>query len=155
LSVDGRGAGSEAGGKETAAMTMITVKDYIHKLQEFPEDWPVKVSTPAGGDISIEHREIKGMPVVSVFGSNGGRFGENPLTEQEYAKQSTLFLALLKQGYRYTSDHGDHRLHDKYGMTCFGTHFDRRIVERMVADGLISTRDVAMDRVRRIEMLDN
>lgn len=43
---------------------MQTVGDYIRKLQEFPENWPVQVSTPAGGDIAIEHREIKGNPVI-------------------------------------------------------------------------------------------
>lgn len=132
---------------------MKTVGDYIRKLQEFPEDWPVKVSTQAGGGITIEHRDIKGVPVVAVFGSNGGRFGENPLTDQEYEKQSKRFLDLTRQGYEYTSIHGDHRLYRRSGVndTCYGTHFDRRIVERMVEEGLISANDVDVERVRRCD----
>lgn len=130
-----------------------TVGDYIRKLQEFPEDWPVHVSTQAGGGIAIEHREIKGDPVVAVFGSNGGRFGEDPLTDQEYEKQSKLFLGLRQQGYAYTSIHGDHRLYRCGGMndTCYGTHFDRRIVERMAEEGLVSTSEVDIERVRRCD----
>ncbi len=87
-----------------------TVGDYIRALSEFPEDWPVKVATPAGGGVAVEHREIGGAPVVAIFGSNGGRFGENPLTDAEYEKQSRWFLSLRKMGYQYTSIHGDHRL---------------------------------------------
>jgi len=130
---------------------MKTVGDYLRKLQEFPEDWPVWVSTQAGGGISIEHREINGEPVVAVFGSNGGRFGENPLTDQEYEKKSKLFLGLRQQGYEYTSIHGDHRLYRRSGMndTCYGTHFDRRIVERMVDEGLLHETEVDVARVRR------
>ena len=132
---------------------METVGDYIRKLQEFPEDWPVHVSTQAGGGISIEHRDIKGKPVVAVFGSNGGRVGENPLTDQEYEKQSNRFLDLRRQGYEYTSIHGDHRLYRRGGTcdTCYGTHFDRRIVERMVAEGLISADYADVERVRRCD----
>ena len=76
----------------------LTVGDFIRKLSEFPEGWPVHVSTPAGGKTAIEHREIKGQPVVAVFGSNGGRFGENPLTEQEYSTRSREFLERLEGG---------------------------------------------------------
>lgn len=64
--------------------TLSTVKDYIERLKQFPGDWPVIVSTPAGGGISVEHREINGKPIIAVFGSNGGSFGENPLTDEEY-----------------------------------------------------------------------
>ncbi len=132
---------------------METVGDYIRRLQEFPEDWPVKVSTQAGGGISVEHREIKGQSVVAVFGSNGGRFGENPMTDEEYEKQSRLFLGLRQQGYEYTSCHGDHRLYRRSGVndTCYGTHFDRRIVERMVAEGLVSASELDIERVRRCD----
>ena len=130
---------------------MKTVGDYIRKLQEFPEDWPVQVSTQAGGGIAIEHREIKGEPVVAVFGRNGGRFGENPLTDQEYEKQSKQFLGMRQQDYEYTSIHGDHRLYRRSGRndTCYGTHFDARIVERMVREGLVAASEVDIDRVRR------
>lgn len=130
-----------------------TVGDYIRALSEFPEDWPVMVATPAGGGIAIEHREINGVPVIAVFGSNGGRFGENPLTDQEYEKQSRLFLALKNQGYNYTSIHGDHRLYQRGGVndTCYGNHFDRRIVERMVAEGLLSASEMDIERVRYCE----
>lgn len=130
-----------------------TVGDYIRALSEFPENWPVKVATPAGGGIAIEHREIGGLPVVAVFGSNGGRFGENPLTDDEYVKQSQCFLGLRNGGYRYTSIHGDHRLYYPRGMndTCYGTHFDRRIVERMVTEGLLSACEVDVERVRRCD----
>lgn len=129
---------------------MKTVGDYIRKLQEFPEDLPVYVSTQAGGGITVEHREIKDEPVVAIFGSNGGRFGENPLTDQEYEKQSRRFIALRQLGYEYTSVHGDHRLYMSGGMsdTCYGTHFDRRIVERMVVDGLVLASEVDLERVR-------
>ena len=119
----------------------ITVGDYIAALSKFPHDWPVRVSTPAGGGIAIEHREIDGAPVIAVFGSNGGRFGENPLTEEEYKKQVENFLVLKKTGYRYTSIHGDHSLYDPCGgsnATCYGKRFDPRIIERMIAEGLIS-----------------
>lgn len=128
-----------------------TVGDYIRKLQDFPEDWPVQVSTRAGGGITIEHREIKGKPVVAIFGSNGGRFGENPLTDQEYEKQSKRFVGLLQQGYEYTSSHGDHRLYMRGDMTSYGTHFDRRIVERMVAEGLIHVDSVDIEAVRKLD----
>ena len=131
-----------------------TVGDYIRALSEFPEDWPIKVATPAGGGIAIEHREIAGTPVVAIFGSNGGRFGENPLTAQEYEKRSQLFLGLKRQGYEYTSAHGDHRLYRRSGGmndTCYGTHFDRRIIERMVSEGLIQAGEVDVERVRRCD----
>jgi hypothetical protein len=130
---------------------VVTVGDYIRKLQEFPEDWPVQVSTQAGGSISVEHREIKGKSIVAIFGSNGGRFGDNPLTDEEYNKQSNMFFKLQQQGYEYTSVHGDHRLYLRGGMnyTCYGQRFDRRIVERMVAERLISVNSVDIERVRR------
>lgn len=130
-----------------------TVGDYIKALIEFPSDWPVKVATPAGGGIAVEHREIGGAPVVAVFGSNGGRIGENPLNDAEYEKQSRLFLGLRRSGYEYTSVHGDHRLYRRGGMndTCYGTRFDRRIVERMVTEGLVHAREVDAERVRRFD----
>jgi len=129
-----------------------TVGDYISALSAFPQDWPVKIATLAGGRVAIEHREIGGKPVVAVFGSNGGRFGENPLTEEQYADKSSLFLGLRRSGYDYTSVHGDHRLYCRRGMndTCYGTHFDQRIVERMVAEGLIQPHEVDIDRVRTL-----
>ena len=129
-----------------------TVGDYIRAFQEFPEDWRVSVSTSAGGGISVEHREINGLPVIAVFGSNGGRFGENPLTEEEYESESKEFLRKFNnRDYSYTSIHGDHRLYLRGGVndTCYGTRFDPRIVERMVCDGLISKDLVDIDRVKR------
>lgn len=131
-----------------------TVGDYIRKLQEFPEEWTVQIATPAGGGIAIEHREIKGMPVVAIFGSNGGIFGENPLTEQEYKIQSKEFMRMFNDPYySYTSFHGDHRMYHKFGQndTCHGTHFDRRIVERMITEGLIPADIVNVERVRRCD----
>lgn len=130
-----------------------TVGDYILELQKYPLDWPVKVSTPAGGDIAIEHREIAGNPVIAIFGSNGGRFGENPLTEEEYQKKSADFMLLLNSGsYRYTSIHGDHRLYRPSGTndTCYGFHYDRRIIERMVKEGLIPAESVDIERVKAL-----
>lgn len=129
-----------------------TVGDYIRKLQEFPEHWPVSVATPAGGGITIEHREIKGSPVVAIFGSNGGQFGENPLTEAEYKTQAEEFLRKWSSShYRYTSIHGDHRMYQPGGSndTCYGQHYDRRIVERMVVEGLIPADRVDIERVQR------
>ena len=131
-----------------------TVGDYIRKLSEFPEDWPMMVSTQAGGGIAIEHREIKGHPVVAVFGRNGGRFGENPLTEQEYQTRSREFAAHWKDGaYSYTSIHGDHRLYHHGGpnATSYGQRYDRRIVERMVSEGLIPANAVDIERVRHCD----
>jgi hypothetical protein len=132
--------------------TLITVKDYIERLKQFPEDWPVHVSTQAGGGISIEHRDVNGEPVVAMFGSNGGRFGENPLTEEEYKTKSKEFLARLADPYyRYTSIHGDHRLYHPSGIndTCYGTHYDHRIIERMVREGLLREDQVELKRVSR------
>lgn len=131
-----------------------TVGDFIRKLQEFPEEWPVNVSTPAAGGVAVEHREIKGNPVVAIFGSNGGRFGENPLTEQEYTDKSGQFMRMWNDPYySYTSIHGDHRMYHPSGQndTCYGTHFDHRIIERMAAEGLIPANKVDIDRVRRCE----
>ncbi len=130
-----------------------TVGDYIRALSAFHEDWPVEVATSAGGGIAIEHREIRGKPVVAVFGSNGGRFGENPLTDEEYAEKSRMFLDLKRSGYEYTSICGDHRLYRGSGVNdaCYGTRFDRRIVERMVAEGLIHLDEVDIGRVRHFD----
>ena len=130
-----------------------TVGDFIEALSQFPKEWPVKVSTPAGGGIAVEHREIDGKPIVGIFGKNGGRFGENPLTEEEYCKQSQDFLGSLQGGRKYTSIHGDHRLYSPFvgdNATCYGTHYDRRVVERMVREGLISADSVDLQRVARL-----
>jgi hypothetical protein len=130
-----------------------TVGDYIELLSQFPKDWPVKVSTPAGGGIAVEHRDIQGKPVIGIFGKNGGRFGENPLTEEEYQKKSQEFLSGLSGRQRYTSIHGDHRLYYPSGQndTCYGQHYDRRVIERMVKEGLINADSVDLDRVARLE----
>ncbi len=131
-----------------------TVGEFIELLSEFPADWPVSVATPAGGGIAVEHREIKGQPVVAVFGKNGGRFGENPLTEEEYKLQSERFLAALCRGDAYTSIHGDHRTYSpRMGSqaTCYGQHYDRRVVERMAAEALISPASVDIDRVKYLD----
>lgn len=119
---------------------LISVKDYIEKLKTFPEEWRVSVSTQAGGGISIEHREIKGEPIVAIFGTNGGRFGENPLTEEEYKKKSEDFISKMKNPYyQYTTCHGDHRMYHPSGIndTCYGQHYDERVIERMVKEGLL------------------
>jgi hypothetical protein len=130
-----------------------TVGDFIDLLTAFPRDWPVQVSTPAGGGIAIEHREIKGEPLVAIFGKNGGRFGENPLTDEEYLKKSQDFLHGLRSGQHYTSVHGDHRLFwpGDSQATCYGQHYDRRIIERMARDGLITTESVDFERVARLD----
>lgn len=131
-----------------------TVGDFINALSKFPRDWPVKVATPAGGGIAVEHREIRGQPVVAVFGKNGGRFGENPLTEEEYQKQAGEFLVALQDGDQYTSIHGDHRTYSpRLGdqATCYGRHYDRRIIERMVSEGLLEASAVDLERVKLCE----
>jgi len=130
--------------------SLRTVRDYINRLSAFPDDWPVTVSTQAGGGIAIEHREVNGKPIVAIFGANGGRFGEAPLTEEEYQRQSQDFLLDLQCGSRYTSIHGDHRTYSPtFGdqATCYGRHYDRRIIERMVAESLIDPASVDLDRV--------
>jgi len=131
-----------------------TVGDFIALLSKFPKDWLVQVSTQAGGGIAVEHREIGGKPLVGIFGKNGGRFGENPLTEDEYQKQSQDFLASLRGGRVYTSIHGDHRLYSPFvgdQATCYGTHYDRRVIERMVQEGLITPESVDLERVARLD----
>jgi hypothetical protein len=130
-----------------------SVADWLEILSTFPSDWPVTVKTPAGGGIGIEHREYNGRPFVAIFGKNGGRFGENPLTEEEYQKKSKQFLEDLSHGYQYTSVHGDHRTYlpdgpfDNSQATCYGAHYDRRIIERMVKEGLIKADSVDIERV--------
>jgi hypothetical protein len=127
-----------------------TVGDFIELLSSFPPEWPVSVVTPAGGGIGIEHRERKGRPFVAIFGKNGGRFGENPLTEEEYRKQSERFLIDLKVGRQYTSVHGDHRTYSPAlgpQAICYGSHYDPRIIERMVREGLIEASSVDLDLV--------
>lgn len=98
-----------------------TVEDFIEMLSKFPKDWPVIVSTQAGGGIAVEHRDIDGKAAVCIFGKNGGQFGENPFTEHEYEQKSKQFLNLC-----------------------------RRIIERMVEEGLIDAASVDIDRVRRL-----
>lgn len=136
-------------------MSMLrTVGDYINALSQFPHDYPVYVVTPAGGGIVIEHRELHGKPVVGIYGRNGGAIGETPLTEEEYERKSQLFLSLsLSSSYRYTSIHGDHRLYMPGGQndTCYGVHFDRRVVERLVNEGKVPADKVDIERVKRCE----
>ena len=138
---------------EIDVQELKTVGDYIRELRKYPEEWLVKVSTQAGGGIAVEHREIKGQPVVAIFGRNGGQFGESPLTEQEYAAKSSEFLVMLKcvEYYAYTSMYGDHRVYSRGSDSCYGRHFDSRIVERMVAEGLIPANEVDIERVRSCE----
>ena len=133
-----------------------TVAEFMDLLSNFPGDWPVKVVTPAGGGIAVEHREIDGIPVVAVFGKNGGRIGQPPLTEEEYRFQSRRFMDLLNsRRYRYTSVHGDHRLYSVYSHeTVYGKVFDRRVVERMVAEGLYKSTDFDIARVQQYEASD-
>jgi len=134
--------------------SLHTVRDYIDALNQYPSDWPVHVVTPAGGEVVVEHREINGKPVVGVYGRNGGKIGESPLTEEEYQAAAKLFLALWNDpSYRYTTIHGDHRMYLPAGMndTCYGYHFDRRIIERLVTEGIISNKDVEIDRVKHLE----
>jgi len=131
-----------------------TVGDFIEVLSQFPTQWRVKVITPAGGGIAVEHREVSGEPVVGIYGKNGGKFGENPLTEEEYQEKSKRFLSDLANGNRYTSIHGDHRTYSPSlgsQATCYGQHYDRRIIERMVKEGLIPADSVDIDRVAALE----
>jgi hypothetical protein len=132
-----------------------TVGDFIELLSAFPKEWPVKVATNAGGGIGVEHRDIAGKPVVAIFGKNGGSIGENPLTEEEYQKRSREFLSSLRGRMCYTSIHGDHRLYypGDSQATCYGTHYDRRIIERMVQEGLIAAESVDLERVATCEGL--
>lgn len=136
------------------ATHLKTVADYIQQLSLYPLDWPVYVVTPAGGGVVIEHREINGSPVIGIYGANGGAIGEPPLTEEEYQKQSESFLRMMNGSlYRYTSIHGDHRMYIPGGQndTCFGIHFDRRVIERLVEEGKLARDIVDIERVRRWE----
>lgn len=140
-----------------------TVGDYLAFLKEFPEDMPVHVATQAGGGISLERRDVKGVPSIAIFGTNGGRFGESPLTEEEYAKKSKEFLSRLRdegcghgsgRGWVYTTSYGDHRLYQRITGTgndgCYGTSYDERIIDRMVAEGKLEyfKQDFSRDGVR-------
>lgn len=127
-----------------------TVADWIEMLSAFPGEWPVSVSTRAGGGVAIELRDVCGIQTVCIFGKNGGRFGENPLTEDEYEKQSERFLSDIARGMQYTSIHGDHRTYSpEFGSqaSCYGNRYDRRIIERMVAEGRIPESSVDIQRV--------
>lgn len=133
-----------------------TVGDFIELLSTFPADWPVLVSTQAGGGIAVEHRDSKndGKPFVGIFGKNGGRFGEDPLTEEKYQEESDRFISDLEHGKLYTSIHGDHRTYSpRLGSqaTCYGSHYDRRIIERMVREGKIPATSVDIERVAKCE----
>ena len=133
-----------------------TVADYIQQLSQYPPEWPVCVVTSAGGEVVIAHRELHGSPVIGIYGANGGAIGENPLTEDEYQKQSTLFLSMMNGSlYRYTSVHGDHRMYipGRQNDTCFGIHFDRRVIERLVEEGKLAKDRVDIERVQRCEPL--
>lgn len=128
----------------------VTVKDYIELLQQFPLDWPVKVKFAGGGGTAIERRDFQGVPHVGIYNKNGGsyNFGERGLTEEEYTKTSQDFLKSRKY-MQYTSIHGDHRLYIPGGAqeTCYGTHYDRRVIEQMVREGLITADSVDLERV--------
>lgn len=131
-----------------------TVGDFIELLSEFPSDWPVHVSTREGGGIAVVHREISGNPVIAIHGKNGGSYGEAPLTEEVYNKESQRFLSDLEFGRKYTSIHGDHRTYSPaLGLqaTCYGSHYDRRIIERMVKEGKIRADSVDIDRVAYLD----
>lgn len=121
---------------------LVTVADYIERLKQFPPDWRVAVVTPAGGGIVIEHREIRGESVAAIYGGNGGSIGENPLTEDEYKEKSQQFMCDLNSRSRqYTRMYGDHRFYNhRMGLdeSKFGTHYDERIVKRMIAEGKIT-----------------
>jgi hypothetical protein len=113
-----------------------TVQDYLEILKQYPLGYRVMVATHAGGGISIEHRQVDGEDVIAIFGSNGGRFGENPLTEVEYRIKSGNFLSGIKEGQLYTQIHGDDRLYNPGHDTVYGTHYDKRVVDRLVSEGL-------------------
>lgn len=145
-------------------MDSITVGKLIARLQKYPVDMTVVIDLRGGGGVSVERRDLvrngEGQEVVGIFSSNGGRFGFNPLTEDEYKKKSVEFLSglydvyRLKNGfslgrYRYTTIHGDHRIYIDTGNvndTCYGEKFDDRIIDRLVAEGLIEKFKVPCSR---------
>src|SRR5580693_9400540 len=118
----------------------ISVGELVKKLQDFPSEMPVIVDLRGGGGVSVEARDIvdrdsgEGEAIVAIFASNGGRFGCNPLTEEEYKKKSLEFLDALYDEYRsrnemygnrrrFTTIHGDYRIYHDYGGqndTCYG-----------------------------------
>ena len=133
-----------------------TVGEFIDLLSAFPRHWPVAIKFAGGGGTAIVQRDIKGVPHVAIFNKNGGGLGEKPFTEEEYATQSKMFLTQLQFGCRYTSIHGDHRLYSPSlgdQATCYGIHYDRRVIERMVSEGLIRADSVHIDRVKRLDTL--
>lgn len=132
-----------------------TVGDLAKVIDRFPHDWPLRFSTKGGGAIVAEHRQTSaGKDFIAIYNDNGGRFGENPLTEEEYKEKSERFLGQFNDPYySYTSIHGDHRMYHPSGMndTCYGTHYDRRVIERMVKEGVIPADGVDLERVAACE----
>jgi hypothetical protein len=136
--------------------TIKTVGDLIDVLWDYPTDYPIRIGELdlEGEELYVEHRELDGKPILNLWG--GGQayspIGETPLTDEVYYAQSQDFLIRFSdKHYRYNSDYGTHSLEYKYYRdNPFLYTYDPRIIERMVAEGLIPKHSVDIDRVRRI-----
>lgn len=138
--------------------TIKTVGDLMQVLWDYPNDYPVVIGKRFldGDKIHVEHRELNGKQIINLWcsGHTSGPIGENPLTDEEYEKRSKEFLSTIHQeGYTYTSSYGDHRIvfRCNCGSCTSPLHYvyDKRIIERMVAEGLIPWHSVDIDKVRR------
>lgn len=135
-----------------------TVGDLMNVLWDYPTDYPIVI----GGSyleeypINVEHRELNNLQIINLWGGGQayGPIGEKPLTDKEYEKISKEFLEKINNpSYTYTSSYGDHSLVIKglcgrCDATVYYT-YDKRIIERMVAEGLISKHSVDIEKVRR------
>lgn len=130
----------------------MTNGELIDLLQRFPREWPVRIALQAGGDIAVEHRERLDERFVAIFGSNGGRFGEDPLTEDVYQKRKKEFLEKYhNKQCKYTSAYGEHMIYLETGSPiapCYGQSFDVRVVERMISEGVLTLSKEDIERVR-------
>ncbi len=111
---------------------------WVEALSKFPPDWPVVIDTRAGGHLVAKHRQTRdGKDMVAIYGDNGGKFGHEPFTDEEYYRAASSLISALKLGHRYTENGGEPYVHP-VGFEqshCYGTYYDKRVIARMVAEG--------------------
>jgi hypothetical protein len=138
----------------------ISVGQMIKALEQFDRETTIIIDLRGGGGVTIERRDLcdkltqKTEEIVAIFASNGGRFGFNPLTEEEYKTKSEQFLQGLKHK-NFTTTHGDYRIYNKLGLpndSCYGTVYDSRIINRMVEEGILEkySQPFSIDGVRLV-----
>ena len=109
-------------------MSRTTVGALLEALDKYDRDMPVIIPFAGGGAVAIEPRDLvddkgEGESVIGIYNDNGGRFGHDPLTEDEYRKRSHEFIDGLldierpnKSATRkFTTIHGDYRIYNDFG----------------------------------------